>query len=316
MKKSIGELIDQLTITNISLKENAKSLSDLERQKTALVKAINESFEERKKTKKNMISIFWPKKHQHYLSTKIRGHEMGRFLGARLNPAIKLKSDVSIYLKPNNLDGIEDGDWVDVLDGGKFIKKLKKRPGINLIAASKRSYVWLKSHTQNKVVLIPHQHLNWERQKRKRRVVNTCGYTGSGSPIASEIYGQIEEAIGKIGFNFVTCFKKFKRRKDATNFYKDIDIMVIGGWELGDFHIHKTPTKIINAASFGIPTVAFPLKSYQEIKGYFLPARNMKELLCGVKKLKKEYGLWPQKLIKMAEAYHVENIAKLYQKLT
>jgi hypothetical protein len=35
-----------------------------------------------------------------------------------------------------------------------------------------------------------------------------------------------------------------------------------------------------------------------------------------VKKLKAEYDQWPAKLIKMAEPYHVENIVKLYQKLT
>jgi len=325
VQKSIGELISELGLVNTKIfylanrvkrnkhtREDAKKLQDLNRLRSMLVKAINESFDERKDAK---ISLFWPKKHETYLSTEIRGRQMAQFLGARINPAKKHKNDVCIYLKPSNLDGIEDGDWVDILDGGKFIKKLKKRPGINLIAASKRSYDWLKNHLANKVVLIPHQHLNWERQKRERKEVNTCGYTGSVSSIAREIYGRIEKAVREIGFDFVTCFK-FRGREDAADFYKNIDILVIGAWELGDYSIHKTPTKIINAASFGVPTVAYPLQSYKEIEGYYLPANNMKELLAGLKKLKAEYDQWPDKLIKMAEPYHIENIVKLYQKLT
>ncbi|HUV42445.1 MAG TPA: hypothetical protein VMY36_00895 [Patescibacteria group bacterium] len=328
MKKTIGALIDELGITNIKIfhlvdkvqrdkrtKKDAKELQDLKRFSSELVNAINEYFDERRNIKERMISIFWPKKHGGYLSTEIRGYQMAKFLGARINPKKKYKNDVCIYLKPSNLDDIEDGDWVDVLDGGKFIKKLKKRPGINLIAASKRSYDWLKNHLANKVVLIPHHHLNWEGQRRERKEVNTCGYTGSVSPIAREIYGRIGRAVKEIGFDFVTCFK-FEGREDAANFYKNIDILVIGGWELGDQSIHKTPTKIINAASFGVPTVAYPLKSYKEIEGYYLPANNMKELLAGVKKLKAEYDQWPEKLIKMAEPYHIENVVKLYQKLT
>jgi len=329
MKKSIGELINELGITNIKIfhlvdkiqrdkrtREDAKKLQDLNRFRSELVNAINESFEERRNTEKKMISLFWPPKHRYYLSTKIRGYQMGHFLGAKLNPKKKSKNDVNIYLKPGNLDDIEDGNWVDVLDGGKFIKKLKKRPGINLIAASKTSYDWLKKYLTNEVVLIPHQHLNWERQRRKRKKVDTCGYTGGDSPIAREMYGRIEKTVRKIGFNFVTCFEKFGKREDAANFYKNIDILVIGAWEFGDPNIHKTPTKVINAASFGVPSVAYPLRGYKEIEGYYLRANNMEELLSGVKKLKAEYDQWPDKLIKMAEPYHIENILKLYQKLT
>ncbi len=130
------------------------------------------------------------------------------------------------------------------------------------------------------------------------------------------MYGRIGKAVGKLGFNFVTFFKNSGPREKAADFYKNIDILVIGAWEFGDPNIHKTPTKIINAASFGVPTVAYPLRGYKEIEGFYLRANNMKELLSGVKKLKAEYELWPNKLIKMAEAYHIENIAKLYHKLT
>lgn len=261
-----------------------------------------------------MINLYWPEKHGGFLSTRIRGYEIAKFLDVQINPEKRNEGDVCIHIKPSNLNGIEDGDYVDVLDGGKFIKKLMKRPKINLIACSKASQKFLKERVPNKVIFIPHQHLNWERQKRERKKVDTCGYIGS-TPSVYEIYEQIGKNLKKIGFDFKTLFK-FKKREDAVDLYRSIDILVIGAWENGDPNIHKIPTKIINAASYGIPSVAYPLRGYKEIEGFYLSANNMKELLAGVKRLKAEYDQWPAKLIKMAEPYHIENIVKLYQKLT
>ncbi len=93
--------------------------------------------------------------------------------------------------------------------------------------------------------------------------------------------------------------------------------MVIGAWELGDPNPHKIPTKIINAASFGIPSIAYPLRGYKEIEGYYVRASNMKELLTEVEKFKDKdyYKKWSGKVLKMSEKYHISEVAKLYKKL-
>ena len=119
-----------------------------------------------------------------------------------------------------------------------------------------------------------------------------------------------------MGMKWVTCFN-YKTRKDAIDLYKKIDILVIGAWDLGDPNPHRIPTKIINAASFGIPSVVYPLDAYKEIKGYFIGAGNMKQLISGVEALrdKKYYKRLSEKVARMAEGYHISKIAELYRKL-
>lgn len=254
--------------------------------------------------------------HATRLSSRIRAEEMSAYLGAKLNPTEGFENDVCIYVKPRTFDQIRDGDWVDFLDGGRFFRLLKDRPKINVIAASKNSYDILKAELPNKIIFIPHHHLNLERAKRTRHKINTCGYIGSPSPIAFKIYSEIGKRLKEVGFKFITSFD-YKTRGDATSLYKKIDIMVIGAWEVGDPNPHKIPTKIINAASFGIPSIAFPLRGYKEIEGYYVRASNMKELLTEVEKFKDEdyYKKWSGKVLKMSEKYHISEVSKLYKKL-
>ena len=100
------------------------------------------------------------------------------------------------------------------------------------------------------------------------------------------------------------------------NLYKSIDLFVIGFLDCNRPHI--VPTKIVNAASFGIPTIAKPILGYKELKGYYVPANNIEELLAEAKKFKdlKYYHHWAKKVLAMAEKYHIEKIAKLYRKLS
>jgi hypothetical protein len=259
-----------------------------------------------------MINIYCRNNKINSLSGKIRVDEILSHLDN------KTKKEINIYVKPvaTNVSNIKDGSYIDVLDGGRFLIRLKYRPKINLIASSEYTYNLLKNKYPNKVVLIPHQHLNWERTRNTGNKEIVFGYTGSYSKIADKIYSKIKQGMNKAGLTFYTCFN-FKTREDSVNFYKHIDVLVIGAWELGDIHPYKLPTKIINAASFGIPTIAYPLKGYQEVEGYYLHAENMNELIEQANKLKSKnyYKQWPEKLIKMAEPYHIENIIKLYRRL-
>jgi glycosyltransferase involved in cell wall biosynthesis len=264
-----------------------------------------------------MINFFYPEKHKFWLSTKIRGSQLAKFLGAKLNPKEIGENDTCVYIKPNTIDEyVPDGAWVDIADGGKFIKKLKGRPKIKIIVNSIASYNFLKDRLPNKIVYIPHHHLNWERQRRDRNKITTCGYTGSPAKGVREIYDRIGKEIKKIGLNFITCYK-FRDRKFATEFYKKIDILVIGGWEFGDPNIHRAPTKIINAASFGVPAVAYPLRGYEEIEGYYLPARNMEELIDAVELLRDRdyYSEWVNKIVPMTEKHHIEKAVEQYRGL-
>jgi hypothetical protein len=248
------------------------------------------------------------------VSSRVRGEEMAEYLGCQLNVS---GDGVNVFVKPAGLNYVKDGDWVDILDGKNLIPYLKKRPKVKVIAASKTSFNVLKQELKNEIVLIPQQHINWERKKHIASEIKNVGYIGSVSPYALKHYGEISEKIIKNGLNFKLCFN-FKTKEDSLNFYENIDIMIIGAWDLGDPGPFKIPTKIINAASFGVPTVAYPIQCYEEIDEYYLKANNMEELLTQVEKLRDKtfYNEVSARIIGKAEEYHISHIANMYRELT
>lgn len=253
------------------------------------------------------------------LSSRIRAEEIAEYLGARLNPESGYENDVCIHVKPRHLDGVREGDWLDVVDDPFCLRMLRERglTGVKLIAASEFSYDFLKKRLDNEIVLIPQQHINHENIKREKREVRTCGYIGSPSVEAMEVNNEIKGVLGKLGFDFVTCFD-FKTRFDAIDLYRKIDLLVIAEWRWGDVNpIYKFPAKLINAASFGIPTIAFPRKGYMEFEGNYVRASNMDELLEEAQKFRDEsyYYEWSNKVAKAAEKYHISQIALLYKGL-
>ena len=79
----------------------------------------------------------------------------------------------------------------------------------------------------------------------------------------------------------------------------------------------KTPLKIINAASFSIPSVAAIHDGYKEVDGYYIGVRTIEQLIGEVERLKepKNYKKASGGLTEMAEKYHISKIAKLYKQL-
>jgi hypothetical protein len=249
------------------------------------------------------------------VSSRIRGDEIAEYLGAKLNPKDGFENDTCIHVKPKYLERVKDGHWIDYLDSRNLIYFLKERPLVNVIAHSQVSYEYLKSNTKNKIVLIPSHHINIEGAKRERTAITTVGYIGASSPEAFKAYDEIGERLKEIGLDFKACFS-FKTRQDAVDLYKSIDIFIIG--DLPNCGTHqKAPTKIINAGSFGIPTIACPVPGYAEIEGSYIPAESLGSMISAAKYLTNEiiYERWSKKASAMAEPYHISKIAELYKAL-
>jgi len=252
------------------------------------------------------ISFFAEK---NFLGSIIRGKQIADWIGGNYN---KERGDLNIYIKPTTLDKVKDGDWVDVSDGEWLARKLKKRPRIKIIAHSLKTYELLKE-LPNEIVWISQQHLNWERDKRDRKEITTCGYIGHPNDLAFKICDEVGEKIRSIGWEFITCFD-YRNREDAVAFYKKIDLLVIGAWNDPPY---KTPTKIINAASFGVPSIAYPTEGYKEFEGYYVHARDLDEMAKEVQKFRDKdyYNEWLEKIIKKADEYHISNVAQKYRDL-
>lgn len=250
---------------------------------------------------------------RNFLSSDIRGRQIASYLGGKYRP--KERFGICVFLKPRSLSKVRDGDWVDVLDAPWLIEALKERPKIKVIAHSLTLYNHLKEVLNNEMVLIHQQHLNWENQRRDRTEVTTGGYIGRSSPEAKVLYAEIGEELKKIGFNFIAYFD-YITRQDAVNFYKSIDFLVTT-WKEPDPGIYKTATKLINAASFGIPSLAYPYMGYTEFEGYYAPIRNVEDLVREVQKLKDRdyYDNWTKKIIEVADNYHIDKVVERYKQL-
>ncbi len=244
-----------------------------------------------------MISFFAQK---NTLGVKVRGQQIASYLG-----------QPCVHIKPNSIDDIPDGDWVDVSDGAHLKEMLRKRPKINIIAHSLRVYKDFKD-LPNKIVHISQQHINWDNEKRTRDEINTCGYIGALTPESEKIYKEVKEALK--GWNFIFC-NDYKNREDAIKFYKSIDLLVIGVYRKDG--IYKTPTKMINAASFGVPSIADPLEGYIEWEGNYVRADSLEKMVKEVERFKNPvyYKEWSDKLIKEAEQYHIKNVITKYKSL-
>lgn|SRR3990167_4008490 len=251
------------------------------------------------------------------VSSRTRAEEVAAFTGARLNPIEGYENDICIYIKPGNLEHVRDGAYVDPLDDKYTVESLTKRPGIKVLSMSSSHDEFLKSILKNEVIYIPHAHVNFERVKRTRSEVINCGYVGVNKAHHLRINRRVKEALATIGFNFTALFN-FQTRDDIINFYKNLDIQVIGYFDFATDTPYYHQTKIVNAMSFGIPTIAGPKLGYRDVDDYYIKVQNMRELLQEVEKLKdlKMYAYWSEKGLQEAEKYHCSSIAKLYSQLT
>jgi hypothetical protein len=246
------------------------------------------------------------------LSSRIRGEEISKYLGAKYNP--EERDGICIFVKPRCLCDVKDGDYIDFLDGEFNPSRLRSRPKIKIITSSEYQHDFFKNYPNEKF-LIPSHHLNTDRIRRTRKEIKVAGYIGVPSPAVYKRFDDIKAELAKIGIDFVTEFL-FKEKQDALDFYNKIDIFVYGDWDFLD-HPHRIPTKIINAASFGIPSVAFPCMANKELEGYYVKATNMEETIAGVQRLTDEtfYKEMSDKILALSENYHIEKVAEYYRKL-
>lgn len=254
--------------------------------------------------------VFWQR-----LTSRVRAEEIAGYLGAKLNPTKGYENDVCIYIKWYRFDQVKDGGYIDVLDDRYAVERLKDRPGTKVIAMSKPHFDFLKSVLKNKIVYIPHHHINFGRIKRNRKRIVNCGYVGSNPTRDVKLNKELASRLKKIGLNFIPYYH-FDTREDIVDYYKKIDLQIIGRFDLLD-NPYYHQTKIVNAMSFGIPTIASPRLGYIEVKDFYITVNNLDELIEAAKMMTNpnNYNKWPEKLISEAEKYHISNIAKLYQSL-
>ncbi|HUS89912.1 MAG TPA: hypothetical protein VMW91_11240, partial [Desulfosporosinus sp.] len=214
--------------------------------------------------------------HLHTKSGNIRGHQIGHYLGAQINPSEGYNDDICIHVKKTPIHGRVK--VYDCMDNMRHFKYLEKHPDVIILAISKTSVEFLSDMFKNRIIYVPQHHCNFNREQRVDREIKTagwCGFIGSFSHLESEI----REKLNKIGIELLVDYK-WNSRKSVINFYKKIDIQ-IAFREQADYNkMLKNPLKLSNAGSFGIPTIAKPEPNFiSEYDQCFFPAKTIDEMV-------------------------------------
>jgi len=252
------------------------------------------------------------------VSSIIRGEQIAKQIGARLNPnKINIKKDINIYVKPMVRKGhdfkFEGKPYMDILDGHALGELMINYPKIPVIVCSKVDYETMGNAISNKIYLIPQHHCNFERIKRKRNQIETVGIIGT--KIAIDYFPKgFKEGLLKRGIKLL-FFSRFFKRQDIIDFYMKIDLQIV--WRPYK-KILSNPLKIVNASSFGIPTIALDEPAFKEVTGCFVTVPDLKGIFDAIKAFKSEKGLYElisETCLEVAEEYHIDKISKLYKEL-
>jgi hypothetical protein len=256
--------------------------------------------------------------HLQRVSSIIRGEQIAEAIGAKLNPENGFENDICIYVKPHlkKDDVIYDfakNSYLDIIDGHNLTQMVKNHPDVKVIVCSQADYDIMLKELSNKIVLIPQHHCNFERLKRNRKGIKTIGVIGVDKAF-DFLPKDLEKELGKRDIKLIK-FSKFFERQDIIDFYKSIDLQIV--WRPYR-KILSNPLKIVNSASFGIPTIAFDEPAFKEMGKSYIGVHNFKEFLIKLDELIDDsnlYNLLSCLCFVKAENYHIDKIKKLYQEL-
>jgi len=263
----------------------------------------------------------------------VRGKQVADMLGAKHNPLTGWFRDLCIYVKVIPHPDHSLHTYYDIDDATNGLKYLKANPGVGVIATSENQKEYLeKELKRNDIVVIPHIHPNYENWKRPDRPIKRVGIIGSKTSFVYPVE-KIKRQLESMGLELIyhrNYWKEYgdqegltedQRRLKVVDFYKSIDIQIV--WSKGAFsdeveHM-KNPNKLINAGSFGIPTVSYPNHHFIHVwSNLFIHAETISDLLKRVETLKNSPDIYKEmsdELFRYCTQYHREVIRDKYLSL-
>lgn len=251
------------------------------------------------------------------VSSLIRGIQMAEALGCKLNPESGYENDVCIYVKPHVKDGddftFEGKPYLDIIDGWGLVPLMQKHPEVPVIAISKWDEENLKRHLRNKIIFIPQHHVNYERVHRDKDAIKKVGIVGTVASFPF-VPDELKKKLADRGME-IAELSNFETRKGIQDFYKDLYVQIV--WRPYRRKMGNA-LKLVNGASFGVPTIALYEETFKEMDGYYLPVKTIDEFIEKLDMLRNDphlYDDYSNRCIEKSEEYHMDNIVKLYKQL-
>lgn len=252
------------------------------------------------------------------VSSIIRADQIADRIGAKVNPESGYEDDVCIYVKPHIRDhaGYKfagQRSYLDIIDGWKLIGSLRAQSKLVCIACSKKDKETLERETSSKIIFIPQHHCNFDRETKEHGDIKKIGLIGTASA-GSFVPEELKQGIKDRGLELVE-FAGFTDRLDIVDFYKNIDLQLV--WRPYKKWL-ANPLKIVNAASFGVPTIALDEPHFAEVEGCYVPVKDIDGFFQNLEAIRSSSGMYEkimQTCLLKAEDYHIDKIAEMYKAL-
>jgi len=233
-------------------------------------------------------------------SGEIRGRQIAEKLGARLNPKDGYADDLCIWVKKEPPEDYPKHSYLDIVDGVERLPWLKQHQDIGVIASSLSGKRYLQEVLRRSdIQYLPQHHCNFSRIRNEVMKPLRFGLVGGNASLPpAEWMIPIKWANPSTLDEVVHCYQR-------------MDVQIV--WR-GMKRQLKNSLKLVNAASFGIPTIALPEPGYEDMDGFYRKAYTQTELVGEMLKLQEE-GFDQEVLLTRAEDFHIDRIAKRYEQL-
>lgn len=247
------------------------------------------------------------------ISGKVRGTQILSYLSEHY-PDVVEKSNVEIFIKRDI--GSNAGNAikiVDLIDLELPLYKVSEADGFIVTNDVAKEYA--ERRTSKPVYVIPHHHCNFDDLRREDREVKTVGYIGAVDRL-SILVDILRKKLEKHGFEFVTHFLTLEDSRDSVvDKYLGLDISLVFDNSSAKFSFPpelKNPLKVVNAGSFGIPTVGFRELAYRDVR--MIEASNTHKIIvsCLALRDKSVYNPVATDCVEEAKKFHIKEIAKKY----
>jgi len=252
------------------------------------------------------------------VSSMIRGDQIADYIGAKLNPTSGYENDVCIYVKPHIKKGdmdfkFEGKPYLDIVDGHNLGQLMLKYPQVKVIVCSLADEKTMRSVIPNEITYIPQHHCNYGRVTRNRSGISTVGMIGTRDAFGF-LPPELKPELAKRGIELLE-YSQFFTRQDIIDFYTKIDVQVV--WRPYK-KLLSNPLKLVNASSFGIPTIALDEPAFKEMGDCYLPVHNLKGFLDALDTLRmspEAYADYAGRCLVKSEDYHIDRVGKMYLEL-
>jgi len=258
--------------------------------------------------------------HNTYASRLIRAYQIADRLDCAVNepPSGECKNLIFVKTFPVEIEELyrQYNIFVDVVDSDVIFPTLAKYPNIRVLAISRTAVDYIEARLENKVFYVPEHHCNFDNFIIPHRTAKIVGFVGY-----KECFDLPFDAVGfaldKLGLEFVCKFvDDSTTREDVVEFYKTIDIQLCFRSPrniVGMPPELKNPLKIVNAASFGIPTVSYPEISYMREFSPYLTGRTIDDICSHIERVKKLDVDIRHQLVEKAKPYHIDKVVDIYR---